>query len=63
MDQICFAIFVWNYYLDYENKNEIDSQPDVLGEKDKEIPHGISKTLTKSLFLMSSYDKLNFRSF
>ena len=33
---ICFAIFVANYYLDYENKDENDSPPDMLGEKTKE---------------------------
>ena len=33
---ICFTIFVANYYLDYENKDENDSPPDMLGEKTKE---------------------------
>ena len=36
VDHICFAIFLAHYYLDYENKDENDSQPDVLGEETKE---------------------------
>ena len=53
-NHICFAA---HYNLDYENKDKNDSQPDVLGEETKEIPQGISETLTKSLPLMSSSEK------
>ena len=53
VDLICFAIFVAHYYLDYENKDDNDSQPDVLGEETKETPEGISETSPKSLPLIS----------
>ena len=61
VDHICFAIFVAHYYLDYENKNQNDSQPVVLGEETKENPQGISEPLSKSLPLMSSSEKLKLR--
>ena len=61
VDHICFAIFVALYYLDYENKDQNDSQPDVLSEKIKETPQGISEELPKSLPLMSSSEKLKLR--
>ena len=54
VDHICCRIFVANYYLDYENKDEND----VLGEEIKETPQGISETLPQSLDLMSSSEKL-----
>ena len=38
VDQICFAMFVAQYYLNYENKDDHDSQPDVLSEETKESP-------------------------
>ena len=53
VDLVCFAIFVAHYYLDYENKDDNDSQPDVLGEETKETPEGISETSPKSLPLIS----------
>ena len=58
VDHICFAIFVAHYYLDYGNKDENDSQPDVLSEETKETSQGVSKTLPKSLPLISSSEKL-----
>ena len=61
VDHICFAMFVAHYYLDYENKDDYDSQPDVLSEETKESPQGISETLPKSLPLMSSSEKLKLR--
>ena len=30
-NHVCFAIFVAHCYFNYENKDENDSQPDVLG--------------------------------
>ena len=33
---ICFEIFIAHSYLDYENKDKNDSQPDVLGKETKE---------------------------
>ena len=39
----CVAIFVAPFYLGYENKDENDSQPDVLVEATKETPHKISE--------------------
>ena len=58
VDHICFAEFVAQYYLDHENKDENDSQPDVLGEETKETPQEISETLPKSLSLIPSCEKL-----
>ena len=55
---ICFAIFVAHYYLDYENKDDYDSQSDVLSEEIKESPQGISEPLPKSLPLMSASENL-----
>ena len=56
---ICFAIFVAHYYyLDYENKDDYDSQSDVLSEEIKESPQGISEPLPNSLPLMSASEKL-----
>ena len=60
VDHICFAIFVAHYYLGHENKDKNNSQPDALGEENKETPQGISQTLPKSLPLMSSSEKLKF---
>ena len=57
VDHICCRIFVANYYLDYENKDEND----VLGEEIKETSQGISETLPKSLPLMSFSEKLKLR--
>ena len=61
VDHICFEIFLAHYYLGYENKDENDSQPDVLGDETKETPQGISETLPKLLPLMSSSEKLKLR--
>ena len=41
------TIVVAHYYLGYENKDENDSQPDVLIEATKEIPQEISETLPR----------------
>ena len=45
VDHICFTMFVSHSYIDFENKDDYDSQPDGLSEEIKESPQGISETL------------------
>ena len=61
VDHICFAIFVAHYYLDYQNKDKNDGQPDALGEETKETLQRCSEILPKSLPLMSTSEKLKLR--
>ena len=58
---MCLTIVVAHYYLGYENKDENDSQPDVLIEATKEIPREISETLPRSLLLKSPSERLKLR--
>lgn len=60
VNQICLAIFLAFSYLDYKNKEENYSQPNVLAVKSRECLVKMSKMLPQSLLMILTSENLNF---
>ena len=59
VDDICLAVFVSNYYIDYKNEN--DSQPEILSEDLPDLQPTIVSNFPPVIPLMSNSEKLKCR--